>query len=104
MMTESAKESTHNGWTNYETWCVNLWITNDSDDYNHWRGRAAELAASLAVNEDVLKYHVGDALKEEFDDLNPLGEQANVWADLMNAALSEVDWSEIAEHLLDPEA
>ena len=24
-------EQTYNGWTNYETWNVNLWITNDYD-------------------------------------------------------------------------
>lgn len=30
----------YNGWTNYETWCVSLWLDNDSGSYDHWRERA----------------------------------------------------------------
>ena len=31
---------------------------------------------------------------------NPLADQASFWADLLNAALSEIDWHEVAEHYL----
>lgn len=91
----------YNGWTNYETWAVNLWLTNDQESDSYWRARVAELAATLPVTEDMLPYHVGDALKEEFEEASPLNDSCTVWADLLNAALSEVNWSEIAKHFLD---
>jgi len=28
-------ERGYNGWTNWDTWAVNLWATNDSDFYHH---------------------------------------------------------------------
>ena len=31
----------YNGWTNYETWCVNLWIGADSSNY--WNETALEI-------------------------------------------------------------
>lgn len=102
-MNATEKDTTYNGWTNYETWCVNLWMDNERGDHDHWRARATELAAELAVTEEMLPYHIGDQIKEEFEESNPVADQASVWGDLMNAALSEVNWSEIAKHLLDEE-
>ena len=42
---------------------------------------------------------MADQLKEEITDGSPLRE-ASMYADLLGAALSEVNWSEIAEHYL----
>jgi len=30
----------NNGWSNYETWAVNLWLTNTEEDYLYWRDAA----------------------------------------------------------------
>ena len=32
----------YNGWTNYETWAVKLWIDNDEGTYTYWRERTRE--------------------------------------------------------------
>jgi hypothetical protein len=40
-------------------------------------------------------------LKEELEEGNPLGEQATLYADMLGAALSDVNWHEIAEHYLE---
>jgi hypothetical protein len=30
----------YNGWANYETWAVKLWMDNDPGEYEHWRETA----------------------------------------------------------------
>src|SRR4051794_18704009 len=30
----------YNGWANYETWCVHLWLTNEEESYRYWREEA----------------------------------------------------------------
>jgi hypothetical protein len=38
-MSSDQKEGTkrHNGWANYETWCVHLWLSNEEGSYRYWR-------------------------------------------------------------------
>ena len=38
-MTEDKR---YNGWKNYETWNVALWIGNEEGSYNYWRERSQE--------------------------------------------------------------
>lgn len=91
----AAKSEKYNGWTNYETWAVNLWIGNDEPSYRYWR--AAARATKGSKQTQVIS--LANQLKDEFAYAKPdLG--ATVWADLLGAALSEVDWDEIAENLL----
>ena len=79
---------TYNGWTNYETWNVALWIDSDEGSYRE-RVRMARHARSVG--------DFANALKSWVDDMTPdLG--ASMFADLLGAALSEVEWYEIAEH------
>lgn len=42
---------------------------------------------------------IEDALKESFAEAQP--EVTGFWADMMNSALSEVNWREVAEHYID---
>jgi len=92
----------YNGWTNYETWAVALWIDNDEDSYRERQ----ELARQFERDEDdpdseadVAGY--ADAIKEwvERDMVPDLG--ASLASDLLGAALSEVNWREIAESWLE---
>jgi hypothetical protein len=80
-------EKGYNGWKNYETWAVALWIDNEQSSYNY----AREL---LSCGDD---YEVVEALKDWIEDMNPLVDTATVFTDLLNAALSEVDWYEIVK-------
>jgi len=81
----------YNGWTNYETWCVNLWLTNEEGDYKHWRARARRLdKADLAAE-----------LKEEVSAGCDEIELPGMMRDLLNASLSEVDWYEVAAAFID---
>jgi len=100
----------HNGWTNYETWAVALWIDNDQLSYQRWHDAAAEarqeaaqcpqVAEGIWEAKDAPRFLLADWLKDEITSEAPLSE-ADVYTDLLNAALGEVNWSEIAAHLLD---
>jgi len=102
-----------NGWSNYETWCVNLWIGNEEATYCY-AGRLAregiesaqdeadDSPSSLTVKERATRI-LADSLREwvEADLMPDLG--ASLAADLLGAALSEVDWDEIASHYVEEE-
>ena len=81
----------YNGWTNYETWNVALWIDDEEGMYYE----AREIV--LDNWEDERPWTAGETLKTWIEELMPdLG--ASMWSDLLTAALSEVNWTEIAEH------
>lgn len=96
-------EKTYNGWTNYETWAVKLWIDNDEGPQNYWQEQAeeafdrAEPERFFTKSERAL-LDLADALKELHEEALP--ELTGFAADLLNAAMSEVNWREIAENLL----
>jgi hypothetical protein len=102
-------EKTYNGWTNYETWVVNLWMDNDEPSYRHHKGMAQEAYDAAEqdkyfTREERATLDLSDMLKEEYEEaMYDLLEDhtASVWSNLLGAALSEVNWHEIAEHLID---
>jgi hypothetical protein len=100
-MCKTKCDRTYNGWTNYETWAVNLWMDNSQSTQNYW---AYEANAALRKDEPVL--HLADRMKDEHqnaasDLMESLNEGCSVFTDLLNGALSEVNWREIAQHWID---
>ncbi len=98
-------EKRYQGWANYETWAVNLWIGNEEPAYRHWRAVARECwagaeADTTLTREERAALDLADRLKCEFEEANPLAESASVWSDLLGAALAEVNWLEIARHMI----
>lgn len=88
--------SEYNGWTNYETWLVNLWIDNDQDEQEYWLERATSL---LDTNYPLM--HLADELanshKEKATDIA----SNSVFSDLLQSSLQVVNWREIAQSMLD---
>ena len=100
----------YQGWKNYETWAVALWLDNTEGDYRYWRERAEEAYRDnfdadeeRADNVSAAAYELGKQLKREIDTEAelPTSLDGTMYADLLNAALSEVDWDEIAEHIIE---
>lgn len=97
--------TTYNGWKNYPTWAVNLWLSNDEGLYHATLELVADTAEGVEATpystvEEYTRYLVADSLKcWVCDDLAPdLG--ATFSADLLGYALDCVDWNEIATHWL----
>jgi len=74
----------YNGWTNYETWLVNMWF---GDCFAAMQEDTGNMSA------DALEDFVMEMLESEGNI-----PQYGFAADIMNAALREVDWDELAEH------
>ena len=79
----------YNGWKNYETWLVNLWLTNEP-------GTDKDLRDIVGRNHNDRK--AADALLCYVRQLCPAMESASLQSDLINATLIEVDWREIVSN------
>ncbi len=109
-MDNNMEEKTYNGWTNYETWAVGLWIDNEQGSHTHWREQASQHFEEAAEEEtpheslwsqrSAARSKLAEQVQEEFEEASPLADQASVYSDLLNAALGDVDWHAIADHLL----
>jgi len=90
----------YEGWSNYETWAVNLWLSNDELSYRTVMEWARESRAGEDRHDyDEPRFRLADRLKETLEeDMPDLG--ASMWSDLLRAGFAEVDWTEIAESWL----
>lgn len=81
---------TCNGWANHATWLVNLWLGEYNYDHSELSG-LSRYEATQALNEAV------DNILTDFGTTEPSG----LAADLINSALSDVDWYELADSYLE---
>lgn len=104
------KDETYNGWTNFETWAVALWLDSEQGTHHYWREASREAWESASETkhvrewkfsrDDAARILLADRLKEEVEEGIPLL-GANLYADLLGAALSSVNWHEIARHYVE---
>ena len=78
-------DETYQGWTNYETWAVSLWINQDEAMYRYLR-LIAKLP-QLGIDKD-------KALREWVEGMNPLTD-GSMFSDLLGRAIGKVNWTEI---------
>ncbi len=87
-----------NGFANYATWAVCLWLDNEQGTQRYWSGLANDAKYMAATNggnaRDWLAEHLADELTENAPELN------GMWSDLLNHAIGQVDWNEVADHFL----
>ena len=87
-----SNDKTYNGWTNYETWRVNLEIFDGLDPYDYFSDDQASLEDNLA---DYLKEHAESLIYESG------GGDGNLAVDYALAFLQAVNWHEIAKHMIE---
>jgi len=93
IVVETGDETGYNGWVNYETWCVHLWLTSDQYAYHDFRdligpGDIEEVirTAQYDLQEHGEKSYVGTVLRGMF-------------ADLLTSSLQSVDWYAVYDAL-----
>lgn len=79
----------YNGWTNKETWLVNVWYLDGMPDYFADSGQYEVDPSDL---EESIRF-----IAEESEALSQL--PSGLLSDFINDAWSEVNWSELSEHL-----
>lgn len=95
-------DKTYNGWTNYATWLVNLWIDNDPYLTEQFSNECCGLFGSWEEKDDV-DWRLGDYIKEVMEEIIEEQGVEGFVLDLVNSAMSEVNWREIAGHYCDEE-
>jgi hypothetical protein len=83
-------DKTYNGWTNYETWRVNLEVFDGIDPNDYFNDANGNLDES----------ELADNLKEWADELI-VGNNQGLMADYARAFLQNVNYREIAAHMIE---
>ena len=83
-------DKTYNGWTNYATWRVNLEIFDGPD---------MDVLFDLTLPVEQLRHVLQDYVEGHIHESG--GGNGNLAVDYALAFLSDVNWYEIAEHLLE---
>jgi hypothetical protein len=81
--------TTYNGWTNYATWRVNLEVFDGLP------------LSDFTREDDVDAYELGKELSGYAEDLIFIDTPEGLARDYALAFLSDVNWTEIAEHLIE---
>jgi nitrogen fixation protein FixH len=102
---------TYNRYTNYETWAVGVVIDNTRSELEAWREKAADIRESAAdleqvkagtwTEEEAARFTLADALRETHEILADEAELPAPLSDLLSAAVSSVNWAELADDLLE---
>jgi len=97
----------YNGWSNYETWNVALWLDSEYGSQSYWSERARETYEGAEPDPPFTRAEratldLAEELEQEHEDNNPLLGQPSTYSDMLNMALKEVNWYEVAESILEP--
>lgn len=102
-----ATDDTYNGWSNRETWLVNLWLSNEPGSDELVREWADECIAETDEDESPDNRRA-EAAHDLADRIEAMHDEAmadmtgcvGVFADLLTGALARVDWREIADNIM----
>lgn len=102
-------EETYNGWTNRETWALNLWLTNDRGLYEATRERVRDAVEAYEPGEygppTAPDYYVGEAVRAFWDEITDPEEDLLPAKDIVSMLRDvgseyRVNWDEIGAYWL----
>ena len=91
----------YNGYVNYETWNVSLWLDNEQGSNEYYADLACEILEKNDGDPDKARYELGKVIRDNLIEYNPLGDQVSMYSDLLNASLRSVHWPDVAESFVE---
>lgn len=92
--------TTYNGWTNYETWRVNLEVIDAAADF--WIEAIEYYMEEGDATLEEATHMLADAMQENTEEFAYEGTEDNVIAEsVITTYLQAVSWLEIAQHIAD---
>ena len=88
----------YNGWTNYETWCLNSWIDNDREWYRAIDDKAVGLVNDALTKKqqiEILRSFIIDLVQDEEPKI-----KVDFYSDILNASIREVNFWEISTNII----
>lgn len=82
----------YNGYKNYPTWNLNLWMDNDYGTYKHYHDELRNLDP----------YELAECIREDVDrDVEEKVIASGYISDILTWALQQIDYLEIAENIVE---
>lgn len=94
----------HNGYKNYETWLTCLWFTNYERTYRFWRMQTEKAREANGDDYYATRAELASQMQDKVEDYLEIeneNEQAGLKRDLLRAALTNIDFHEIAEYFME---
>lgn len=100
-----SNEKGYNGWANYETWLIKLWMDNDGEIDGLIETDAPQIfddaeADKTFTKSERARLNFAEFLKDYKEEQIEAKELNGFIADLVTSAMSEVNWNEIADNIL----
>lgn len=89
----------YHGWENYETWCVNLWLSNDEGLYFSVEEMKKHYEADEDAETEADDYGFAKAIKDLVEEFAP--DTNGLYSDLLTHAINQANYEEIARAWLE---
>lgn len=83
-----------NGWTNRETWMIQLWIMND-ESVSGWYEEVTQELISSGLRDSRLILQLADIIEEDHKSRRSF--ESSVFSDMITYSLNRVNWCEVSE-------
>lgn len=91
---------TYEGWTNYETWVTKLWLDNSESGQALQKEWLAEAKNQTKDRQTCIRLE--EIIKEYIEENSPITD-ASIYSDLLTSAISRINFTEIAETIIEDE-